>query len=94
MGGPGQGAGGRAGVQQPLPGVKQDSLVKAVESPGGTRLTRSFKGLPDPTRDRAAYYEVNGEARRAAEASLNREPIPAGYQKAVKSYFEQIQSPR
>jgi len=92
MGGPGIGAGGGAGTQQPLPGVKQDKLFRGTENPNGRKLSRSFKGLPDPTQDKAAYYQVNGEARRAAEASMNREPIPSGYQKAVKTYFEQIQS--
>jgi hypothetical protein len=91
LGGPGIGQGGSVGAQQPLPGVKKDSLVKPMVNERGQKMQRTYKGTPDPTQDRAAYYEVAPESRRAAEASLNREEIPAGYKKQVRDYFESIQ---
>ncbi len=91
MGGPGRGAGGRAGPQQPLAGVKKDTYVPGMVDPRGKKLSRSFMGTPDPTQDRAAYYQVVPERIRAAEASLNREEIPTSYRKQVRDYFEAIQ---
>ncbi|MFN3651752.1 MAG: hypothetical protein ACK47B_19425 [Armatimonadota bacterium] len=91
MQGAGRGAGGSAGPQQPLPGSKKDSLITPMVNEKGDKLTRSYMGTPDPTQDRAAYYSVVPQKTRAAEASLNREEIPAGYKKQVKEYFESIQ---
>lgn len=92
MGKPGTGGvGGKVGAQQPLPGAKKDSLVQGAEDPNGQKLSRHYKGTPDPVKDRAAYYQVVPEKTRAAEASLNREEIPTGYKKQVKDYFEAIQ---
>lgn len=90
MGGPGRGAGGSAGPQQPLPGQKKDTLAP-YQVGQGKKLTRSYKGTPDPNRDRAAYVEIVPEKIRAAESSLNREEIPAGHRKAVRDYFDAIQ---
>jgi hypothetical protein len=91
LGGPGIGQGGRVGPQQPLPGNKKDNLVKGQQDPRGKKLSRSYMGTPDPTQDRAAYYSVVPDKLKAAESSLNREDIPAGYKKQVKEYFESIQ---
>jgi hypothetical protein len=90
LGGPGRGAGGNVGPQQPLPGVKKDQLVRGSVNPKGQHMTRSYMGTPDPTRDRAAYYQVVPERVRAAEASLNREEIPAGHRDQVRRYFDSI----
>jgi hypothetical protein len=90
LGGPGQGVGGRVGPQQPLPGVKKDQLVRGNVNPRGEHMSRSYMGTPDPTKDRAAYYQVVPERVRAAEASLNREEIPAGHRDQVRRYFESI----
>jgi len=91
MGGPGIGAGGHAGAQQPLPTPKHDVLVPGIKDPKGKQLSKVYMGTPDPNADRAAYYTVVPEKTRAAEASLGREDIPAGYKSAVKTYFESIQ---
>ncbi len=91
MGGPGRGAGGSAGPQQPLPGVKKDTLIRPELDPRGKKLQRTYMGTPDPTQDRAGYYQVAPESKRAAEASLNREDIPVGYKKQVRDYFDSIQ---
>lgn len=91
MGNAGRGAGGSAGPQQPLPGPKKNQLVKGMLDPRGKRLQRSYKGTPDPTQDRAAYYSVVPDKVKAAEASLNREEIPTGYKKQVRDYFDAIQ---
>lgn len=90
LGGPGRGVGGSVGPQQPLPGVKQDELVRGRVNPKGEHLSRSYMGTPDPTKDRAAYYQVVPERVRAAEASLNREEIPAGHREQVRKYFDSI----
>jgi hypothetical protein len=90
MGGPGMGVGGRVGPQQPLPGVKKDQLVRGSVNPRGEHMSRSYMGTPDPTKDRAAYYQVVPERVRAAEASLNREEIPAGHRDQVRRYFQAI----
>lgn len=92
MGNAGIGRGGRAGPQQPLPGVKKERLVKGALDPRGQRLSRSYMGTPDPTRDRAAYYSIVPDKVRAAESALNREDIPAGYKKTVRDYFDSIQA--
>jgi hypothetical protein len=92
-GGPGIGYGGNIEDQQPLPGAKRDLLVKGNVDPRGKKLTRSYKDTPDPVKDRAAYYEVVPDKVRAAEASLNREEIPAGYKRQVRDYFEAIRQP-
>ena len=91
MGGPGRGAGGSAGPQQPLPGVKQDKLIKGMEDARGKKLSKGYMGTPDPSQDRAAYYSIVPEKVRAAEASLTREESPAGHKKAVRDYFDAIQ---
>lgn len=91
MGKAGIGAGGHAGPQQPLPGVKKDRLVQGVVNDRGEKLSRSYKGVPDPTKDRAAYYSIVPERIRAAESTLNKEEIPTGYRKQVRDYFESIQ---
>jgi len=91
MGGPGRGAGGSAGPQQPLPGVKKDTLIRGELDRRGKMLSRSYKGVPDPTQDRAAYYSVATERIRAEEASLNREEIPNSYRNQVRDYFNAIQ---
>ncbi len=85
------GFGGSAGAQQPLPGVKANKLAPYQVDEKGRKLTRSYMGTPDPTQDRAAYYSVAPESRRAAEASLGREDIPNGYKKQVRDYFDAIQ---
>jgi hypothetical protein len=90
LGGPGLGVGGSVGPQQPLPGVKKDELVRGSVNPKGEHLSRSYMGTPDPTKDRAAYYQVVPERVRAAEASLNREEIPAGHRDQVRKYFDSI----
>ena len=90
MGGPGRGAGGSAGAQQPLPGAKKDTLLP-YQMGKGDKLTRSYRGTPDPNRDRAAYVEIVPERTRAAESSLNREDIPVGHRKQVRDYFNSIQ---
>ena len=90
MGGPGRGAGGGTGPQQPLPGPKKD-LLMPYKMGQGKKLIRSFKGTPDPNRDRAAYVDIVPEKLRAAESSLNREEIPAGHRKQVRDYFDAIQ---
>jgi len=91
LGGPGIGAGGSVGPQQPLPGVKKDQLVRGSVNPKGEHLSRSYMGTPDPTKDRAAYYQVVPDRVRAAEASLDREEIPAGHRDQVRKYFNSIQ---
>ena len=90
-GSPGIGVGGNVGAQQPLPGVKQDKLVKGMQDPKGQNLSRSYMGTPDPTQDKAAYYSIVPEKLKASEATLNREDIPTGYKKQVRDYFESIQ---
>lgn len=90
LGRPGLGVGGSVGPQQPLPGVKKDELVRGSVNPKGEHLSRSYMGTPDPTKDRAAYYQVVPERVRAAEASLNREEIPAGHRDQVRKYFDSI----
>lgn len=87
----GRGVGGNVGAQQPLPGKKNDKLVRGVVNDKGKKLSRSYMGTPDPTQDRAAYYSVVPDKVKAAEASLNREEIPTGYKKAVRDYFNSIQ---
>jgi hypothetical protein len=89
--GPPMGYGGKVGAQQPLPGVKKDELVKGSVNDKGQKLTRTYMGTPDPTQDKAAYYSVVPERVKAAESSLNREDIPAGYKKQVRDYFDSIQ---
>lgn len=74
----------------PLPRVKQDQLIRGDVNRRGTHTSRSFMGTPDPTKDQAAYYQVVPERVRAAEASLNREEIPAGHREQVRRYFESI----
>jgi len=91
MGRAGRGSGGHAGAQQPLPGAKKDALVRGRVNDRGQKLVRSYRGTPDPTQDRAAYYAIVPDRLRAAESSLNREEIPRGYKKQVKDYFEAIQ---
>jgi hypothetical protein len=91
MGNPGQGQGGNVGPQQPLPGPKKDELVKGTLDPHGKKLSRSYMGTPDPTHDRAAYYQIVPDRARAAEASLNSEEIPVGQKDQVKRYFQSIQ---
>jgi hypothetical protein len=90
-GNPGMGVGGNVGAQQPLPGVKQDKLVKGMQDPNGQKLSRTYMGTPDPTQDKAAYYSIVPDKLKASEATLNREDIPAGYKKQVRDYFESIQ---
>jgi hypothetical protein len=91
MGGPGIGQGGGVGPQDPLPGKKKDQLVNGKQDPNGQRLTRSYRGTPDPTRDKGAYYSIVPERVKAAEASLNREEIPTAVKRPVQRYFESIQ---
>jgi hypothetical protein len=91
MGKAGIGVGGHAGAQQPLPGVKKDSLVRGSVNDKGEKMSRSYRGTPDPTKDRAAYYSMVPDRIKAQEASLNREEIPTGYKKAVRDYFDSIQ---
>lgn len=91
LGGPGRGAGGGVGAQQPLPGQKRDVLVRGQETRDGKRLQRTYTGTPDPTQDRAAYFDVVAPRVRAAEATLNREEIPAAHKKNVRDYFDGIQ---
>ena len=82
---------GSAGAQQPLPGKKKDSLVRAAVNDKGEKLSRSYMGTPDPTKDKAAYYSMVPDRIKAQEASLNKEEIPTGYKKQVRDYFESIQ---
>jgi hypothetical protein len=91
LGNAGIGQGGHVGPQQPLPGVKKDELVRGTVNEKGDKLTKSYKGLPDATKDKAAYYQVMSDNKKAAEASLNKEEIPAGYKEQVKQYFNSIQ---
>lgn len=91
MGGPGRGVGGNAGAQQPLPGKKRDVLVSGTVDSRGKQLSRTYRGTPDPNKDRAAYYSIVPEKVRAAETALNREDIPTPVKKPVQRYFESIQ---
>jgi hypothetical protein len=71
--------------------VKKDTLVKGMDDPRGKKISRSYMGTPDPSQDKAAYYEVVPERIKAAEASLNREEIPLSHQKQVRDYYDSIQ---
>ena len=65
-------------------------MIKGTVNERGQQLSRTAVGTPDPTRDRAAYFSVVPDRARAAEASLNREEIPAGHKKTVRDYFRSI----
>lgn len=90
LGGPGIGVGGRVPpVGGPMPGKKIDTMVKGTKGPG-EEMIRPFRGSPDRANPRASYYDVYPSARQAAEDALNKEPIPSGYKKQVKEYFDAI----
>jgi hypothetical protein len=90
LGGPGIGVGGKVPpVGGPMPGKKIDTMIKGTKGPG-EEMVRPFRGSPDRANPRASYYDVYPSARQAAEDALNKEPIPAGYKKQVKDYFDAI----
>jgi hypothetical protein len=90
LGGPGIGVGGKVPpVGGPMPGKKIDTMVKGTKGPG-EEMIRPFRGSPDRANPRASYYDVYPSARQAAEDALNKEPIPSGYKKQVKEYFDAI----
>jgi hypothetical protein len=90
LGGPGIGVGGKVPpVGGPMPGKKIDTMIKGMKGPG-EEMVRPFRGSPDRANPHASYYDVYPSARRAAEDALSKEPIPAGYKRQVKEYFDAI----
>jgi hypothetical protein len=91
LSGPGRGAGGKIPpVGAPTPGKRIDTLVPGQKGKG-EQLVMPFRGAPDPTDPKAAWYETYPSAKRAAEDALDKERIPPGHRKQVKEYFEAIQ---
>lgn len=71
-------------------GTLEEEKVTARQGSGKSSFTQT-KVANDGSRSRAQDKEVYLASKRAAEDSIQRQDIPAGYQRYVRKYFEGIE---
>ncbi len=71
-------------------GTKEEKKVTARQGSGKSSFTQT-KVANDGSRSQAEEKEVYLASKKAAEDSIQRQDIPAGYQRYLRKYFESIE---
>ena len=71
-------------------GTKEENKVTARQGAGKSSFTQT-KVANDGSKSNAQEKEVLLASKKAAEDSIQRQDIPAGYQRYLRQYFERIE---